>query len=211
MPGGVQRVWVFVDAQNLYRDTRRAFHSDSSPSQLGQVDPVKLATLLVELGTAPPGRTRVLDQCRVYAGLPSPDREPRSNAAKLRQKSAWEASGARVYLRPVRYPRRWPDEPAEEKGVDVELAVELVFNAARRNFDVGIVVSTDTDLVPAVQAVSDLHRAWGEPRVEVAAWRAVKKRLRLPTAPIWCHLLDEQQYQLVRDDTPYARDTPSSA
>lgn len=208
MPDGVQRVWVFIDAQNVYRDTRRAFHDEAAPSHLGQVDPVKLATLLTELGTAPPGRTRVLEECRVYAGLPSPDREPKSNAAKLRQRSAWEASGAKVALRPIRYPRRWPEERAEEKGVDVELAVDLVFNAARRHFDVGIVVSTDTDLVPALQAVSDLNRAWGAPRVEVAAWRAVRKRLRLPGVPIWCHLLTEPHYQVVRDDTRYAQDSP---
>lgn len=108
-------------------------------------------------------------------------------------------------LRPIRYPRGWPNERAEEKGVDVELAVDLVFNAARRHFDVGIVVFTDTDLVPALQAVSDLNRAWGTPRVEVAAWRTVKKRLRLPSVPIWCHLLTEEHYQVVRDDTPYAQ------
>lgn len=48
-----------------------AVHNEVGPSYLGQVDPVKLATLLTELGTAAPGRTRVLEECRVYAGLPS--------------------------------------------------------------------------------------------------------------------------------------------
>jgi len=85
MPDGVQRVWVFVDGQNHYKDTRRAFFSDSEPSQAGQVDPVKLATLLTERGAAPTGMRRVLDECRIYTGIPSADREPRSNAARLRQ------------------------------------------------------------------------------------------------------------------------------
>jgi uncharacterized LabA/DUF88 family protein len=79
-----------------------------------------------------------------------------------------------VFTRSLRYPRNWPTQPAEEKGVDVELAVDLVFNAARQNFDVGVVVSTDTDLVPALQAVCNLNRAWGKPRVEVMAWKAVR-------------------------------------
>ncbi|MGO9205942.1 MAG: NYN domain-containing protein [Candidatus Limnocylindrales bacterium] len=203
VPNGVLRVWVFIDAQNLYRDTRRAFFADTDPSQHGQIDPVKFATLLTEMGTAPPDQTRVLEECRLYTGLPSPDREPKSNAAMLRQKASWEASGAKVYTRPLRYPRAWPAQPAEEKGVDVELAVDLVFNAARQNFDVGIVASTDTDLVPALQAVCNLHRAWGRPRVEVVAWKALKKRLRVPDVPIWCHLLEERHYQMVHDDTRY--------
>ncbi len=79
-----------------------------------------------------------------------------------------------MFTRSLRYPRNWPTQPAEEKGVDVELAVDLVFNAARQNFDVGVVVSTDTDLVPALQAVCNLNRAWGKPRVEVMAWKAVR-------------------------------------
>jgi uncharacterized LabA/DUF88 family protein len=209
VPERVQRVWVFVDAQNLYRDTRRAFFDESAPSYLGQVDPVKLGTLLTTKGTAPVGTHRVLEECRIYTGVPSATRESRANAAKLRQKAAWEAAGAKVFTRPLRYPRGWPTQPAEEKGVDVELAVDLVFSAARQNYDVGVVVSTDTDLVPALQAVCDLYRAWGRPRLEVAAWAALGKRLRVPGVPIWCHLLDRNDFETVRDDAAYAR--PSSA
>jgi uncharacterized LabA/DUF88 family protein len=195
---------VFVDGQNFYRDTRRAFFSDGHPSQIGQVDPVKLATLLVEKGTAPSGVQRVLDECRIYTGVPSPDRDPKGNAARLRQNAAWTAAGAKVLGRPLRYPKGWPDRPAEEKGVDVELAVDLVFNGARQNYEVGIVVSTDTDLVPALQAVSNLYRAWGKPRLEVAAWMPLRKRLRLPEVPIWCHLLERADYDLVKDETRYS-------
>jgi hypothetical protein len=198
---------VFIDSQNLYRDTRRAFWSDADASPCGQIDPVKLATLLTDLGTAPPGRTRVLEECRVYTGVPSSSREKRSNAAKLRQIAAWKASGAKVFPRTLRYPKDWPAHSAEEKGVDVELAVDLVFNAARQNYDVGIVVSTDTDLVPALQAVCNLNRAWGRPRVEVAAWQCLRKRLRVPDVPLWCHSLSQSHYETVRDDTSYGRAT----
>lgn len=208
MADPIQKVWVFIDGQNLYRDTRRAFFQDTDPSHLGQVDPVKLANLLTDKGTAPPGTRRVLDECHIYVGVPSSIKQPTANAARLRQNSAWEASGAKVHGRALRYPRSWPNQLPEEKGVDVELAVDLVFNAARKNYDVGIVVSTDTDLVPALQAVKNLQRAWGEPRVEVAAWSPLGKRLNLPATPIWCHRLDRADYDFVKDETRYA--TPAT-
>jgi len=136
------------------------------------------------------------------AGKP---RARRSNAAKLRQIAAWEASGAKVFPRALRYPKDWPAHPAEEKGVDVELAVDLVFNAARQNYDVAVVVSTDTDLVPALQAVCNLSRALGKPRVERAAWECLRKRLRVPEVPLWCQSLTQAQYETVRDDTSYTK------
>jgi uncharacterized LabA/DUF88 family protein len=203
----IQKVWVFIDGQNLYRDTRRAFFKENDSTNLGQVDPVKLANLLTDRGTSPQGTRRVLDECHIYTGIPSANKQPIANAARLRQKAAWEASGAIVHGRPLRYPKTWPSDPAQEKGVDVELAVDLVFNAARRNYDVGIVVSTDTDLLPALQAVCNLHRAWGTPRMEVVAWVPLKKRLSLPATPIWFHRLEKPDYDIVKDETRYA--TPS--
>jgi hypothetical protein len=201
---GTLRVWVFVDAQNVYKDARRAFFQDSDPSNLGQVDHAKLATLLAERGIAPPGKTRVLEECRVYVGIPSSDRDPRANAARLRQKAAWERSGAKVFGRPLQYPRDWPQHKEQEKGVDVALAVDFVINAARKNFDIGILVSTDTDLVPALEAGDSLYRAWGTPKIEVSSWKPSRKRLQVPGRPLWCHLLERADYDLVKDETRYA-------
>jgi uncharacterized LabA/DUF88 family protein len=75
----------------------------------------------------------------------------------MKQRTAWERRGVKVFARPLRYPRKWPSEKALEKGVDVALAVDLVFNAARRYYDVAVVASTDTDLVPALEAVCELR------------------------------------------------------
>jgi hypothetical protein len=204
MPDGTLRVWVFVDGQNVYRDARRAFFKEDDPSYYGQIDHAKLATLLTERGIAPPGKTRVLEECRVYIGIPSSNRDPQANAARLRQKSAWEKSGAKVFGRPLQYPKDWPKHKEAEKGVDVALAVDFVFHAARKSFDVGIIVSTDTDLVPALEAGDGLHRAWGTPKVEVAAWKPLGKRLQIPGRPIWCHQLEQAEYDLVKDETRYA-------
>ena len=40
-----------------------------------------------------------------------------------------------------------------EKGVDVKLAVDLVIGAADNLYDVAIIVSSDTDLIPAIKYV----------------------------------------------------------
>lgn len=45
-----------------------------------------------------------------------------------------------------------------EKGVDVRLAVDIVTMAQERQYDVGIVISSDTDLIPAMQQAAKRKR-----------------------------------------------------
>jgi len=93
----------------------------------------------------------------------SPDatRDPRGYGAATRQCDIWEQDvRVTVTLRTLAYPRGWPDkcEPGEkprEKGIDVALAIDFVAMAVRGEYDVGILMSTDTDLKPAL-AVADL-------------------------------------------------------
>ena len=47
-------------------------------------------------------------------------------------------------------------ETLVEKGVDVQLAIDLVRFGARGNYDVAIIVSGDGDYAPAVEAVKDM-------------------------------------------------------
>jgi hypothetical protein len=42
----------------------------------------------------------------------------------------------------------WPSEPAPENGIDIALAVHLVRLACKGAYNVGILFSRDTDLVP---------------------------------------------------------------
>src|SRR6266508_546274 len=136
-------------------------------------------------------------------GTPSSSKEPKANAAHMKQRAVWESQGVKPFTRPLRYPRNWPAEKAQEKGVDVALAVDLVFNASRRYYDAAVVASTDTDLVPALEAVCELRRAWGEPQVEVTCWSPLTKRLRVDGRALWCHQLDQADYEAVRDRTNY--------
>ena len=79
-----------------------------------------------------------------------------------------------VITRDLRYPPDWPRRPAQEKGIDVALAVDFVMMAARGEYDVGILFSSDTDLVPALEAVIAL-RPDDPPACEVAAWACPRR------------------------------------
>ena len=81
------------------------------------------------------------------------------------------------------------------------------FSAMARDdkYNVGILVSTDTDMKPPLEqvvALSDPSKI-----VEVAAWRSARVRARLSISGrnIWCHWLDFIKYNYLADPTNYAR------
>jgi uncharacterized LabA/DUF88 family protein len=196
-----ERVIVFVDWQNVYKGARDAFHHRQAPGRAGMVDPLRLAQRLIELGRGP---SRELVGVRVYRGRPDPTRDPLGYAANQRQQAAWERSGVTVIQRPLRYPKAWPTEKAQEKGVDVALAVDFVMLAVTGAYDVGILMSTDTDLKPALEAVAGLGGN-RRPHCETAAWassRAVP-RLRIAGANLWCHYLRVDDYRGMVDASDY--------
>jgi len=200
-----QRVVVFLDYQNVYHRARDAFCSPRASASQGQVDPLTLGHLLA--GRVPGG---CLTGVRVYRGRPSQRRDPRSHAACRRQTARQLSRGGGLVVvqsRELRYPPEWPRRPAEEKGIDVALAVDFVMMIAGRECDVGILFSSDTDLVPALEAVLALRP--GDPAAcEVAAWAAPGMRSRslaVRGASIRRHLLSEADYRSVEDPTDYAR------
>ncbi|MCX6364566.1 MAG: NYN domain-containing protein [Actinobacteria bacterium] len=205
----VARVVVFLDSQNVYMGAREEYAFRGAPSRLGQTDPLALARLIVAKRRYPSRLSGV----RVYRGLPDSQRQPEANAANLRQTEVHEERGdglVAVFTRPLRYPRGWPSVPAEEKGVDVALAVDFVNMASSGAYDVGVLMSTDTDLLPALGAVAALGGR-PHPRGEVAAWTRSAvgaRRLRPRGAHVWCHWLDRDDFEAVRDDTDYNVCTP---
>lgn len=52
-----------------------------------------------------------------------------------------------------------PDKTFHEKGVDVRLAVEMIRLAREDKYDIAYLLSSDTDLVPAVEEVLSLGKA----------------------------------------------------
>ncbi|MEI6448485.1 MAG: NYN domain-containing protein [Actinomycetes bacterium] len=141
---GSARVVVFLDSQNVYMGAREEYGLRGAPSRFGQIDPLALARLIVAKRRYPSRLAGV----RVYRGLPDSARQPQANAANLRQTEIHEERGGglvAVFTRPLRYPPGWPCVPAEEKGIDVALAVDFVTMASSGAYDVGVLMSTDTD------------------------------------------------------------------
>ena len=199
-----QRVVVFIDYQNVMRDARRAFFTAPHGPADGQINPTRYAQLLVArrpLGTR--GRRQLAD-VRVYRGRPDPRRDPTTYGAHMRQSHVWEQAGVTVITRPLRYPRAWPNERAEEKGIDVQLAIDAVMMAINRQLDVAILATTDTDQRPVLEA---FHRMPldPQPNIEVATWRTstFSKKLQVAGLHVWSHFLDAEAFRRACDTRDY--------
>jgi uncharacterized LabA/DUF88 family protein len=53
------------------------------------------------------------------------------------------------------YTSQWPSNPPFEKGVDVQIATDMITHSFKGNYDVAILVAGDNDYVGAIQAVKD--------------------------------------------------------
>jgi uncharacterized LabA/DUF88 family protein len=200
----VARLILFVDYQNTYKGAREAFHLWDDHQTCGQIHPLLLGQQIVSKDEY----DNELAAIRVYRGRPDSLKDPRGYSANLRQSTVWEASSPllKVISRTLRYPRNWPQEKAEEKGIDVALAIDVVAMAVREEYDVGVVMSTDTDIKPALEAVVSLG-VNPFPRVAVAAWSSParhSRRLSIAGRQLWCFWLDENDYNAVADPTNYA-------
>ncbi len=121
----------------------------------------------------------------------------------MKQCAAWEKARASVIARTLRYPVDWPATKAQQKGVDVALAIDFVALAIDEEYDVGVIASTDTDLKPALEYVYRKHSS--ARRGEVTNWTGstIQKRLSIPGARIWCTWLNRGDYNAVVDLTDY--------
>jgi uncharacterized LabA/DUF88 family protein len=200
------RLCLFIDYQNTYNGAREAFHAYDAPNTDGQIDPARLGEVIAAKDLFQPELSAV----RVYRGRPDSLKDPRGYAANLRQCSAWEnASPLRVKViwRTLRYPRNWPDEAEEEKGIDVALAIDAVMMAVRGEYDIGVVMSTDTDIKPALEEVAQM-RADPYPRITVAAWSSPdrhSRRLSISGRQLWCYWLGREDYNACADPTHYGQ------
>ena len=204
-----QRVVVFIYYQNVYHLARAAFGYEGDPDKnIGHIHPRKVGELLCDLGRSS-FADRELIGVRIYRGLP----DNRSGAGLVRftsrQIARWERSaGVVVRTRPLAYyettRRGRTTWRAQEKGVDVMLAVDVVDMARTNAFDTAVVFSADTDLLPALEAAVRIGK-----RVETATWRGAGENrgpLRIKQRGLWNHYLDQSHFEAVRDDTDYLTD-----
>ncbi|MGD0856118.1 MAG: NYN domain-containing protein, partial [Dehalococcoidia bacterium] len=160
------------------------------------------------ISKAPPGIKRILNEVRIYSGRPDPNKDPRTHAAHMRQCSAWERCGATVITRALRYPFDWPKTRAQEKGIDVAIAIDFVSFALTKQHDVGILASCDTDLVPALEFVSVICSE--DCGIEVVGFNNTTelRRLHLRGKKTWCYWIGKSEYDVIADLTNYGRQEP---
>lgn len=140
----IKRAVAFVDGQNLFFAARQAF---------GYTYPNYDFPALASTVCAANGWT--LQQARFYTGIPDASDDPFWNyfwAGKLRTLSR---QNVQVFSRSLRYRNKVVKLPngathafltAEEKGVDVRIAIDVIRLAHRNTYDVAILFSQDQDL-----------------------------------------------------------------
>ena len=190
------RVAFFIDYQNVHMSGHRRYCGAHDDVWKCLLHPARLADRI--LSKRAPGGTIV--DIRVYRGKPDPRKEPTLTSANDQHFSEWiKDPRVTVKRRPLSYPEGWQQGDVErprEKGIDVSLAVDMVRLAYEKKFDVAILVSRDTDLLPPIEMLRDLKLA----HVEVAGWDG-STRIRLPK--LWYHELDESDFVAARDNRPY--------
>jgi len=187
------RVVIFIDYQNVYKVAQNYFGHQPN----FRLDISKIAFNLMRHKC----ETRHLKQIRIYSGMPSKKKESNAYSSFRRKMKYWQSDPlVKVITRPLSYPFGWPrrSKPGEkprEKGIDVNIAIDFVTMAIRKEYEIGILFSVDTDLKPALEFVTSNDVS---ARAEVAAWRRQADhqiRLALSMNRPFCHWLTEDDYR----------------
>jgi uncharacterized LabA/DUF88 family protein len=196
----MRRVAVYIDSMNCYNHAREAFHQPTDPSRYGELRPRAFAEMLVEKGDAGDSLVHI----GTYRGQPDSRKDPKTAAAFMRQRQAWiDDCGPvlRARSRPMRYLAWRPLSEAEEKGVDVQFAIDAMTMGLLGDYDLAILATCDTDLLPVVEGLQILKEKSGTPDVAVIGWAGTSQHLEIPNVPIrW---IGRRDYEVVRDRTDY--------
>ncbi len=154
-----ERVMIFIDGSNLYHSLKGFFKRTD-------IDIGKLARKLLD--------KRRLVRLYYYNAKVGLKEEPQ----RYRDQQAFFASVNTIPYSELRlgrlvYTGNWPNTPPYEKGVDIQLATDMITHSFKNNYDVAVLAASDTDYVGALQAVKDNGK-----HVEVALFG--KERTSVP-------------------------------
>ncbi len=157
----VKRAIAFVDGQNLFHAVKSAF---------GYTYPNYDVKALAQSICAAKGWQ--LDQVRFYTGVPDSTDNAMWNGFWAAKLLAMSRQGVWTFSRPLRYRNQTVKLPdgtshaflaAEEKGVDVRIALDVIRLAHRRDYDVALVFSQDQDLsevAAEIRVISTEQARW---------------------------------------------------
>jgi len=135
-----ERIAIFIDGGNFFQRIR---HDDLIPKGV-RFDYIKFAEFIA--------RGREISKKFYYIGIVSnyDDSSKSQKMVESQQKllSALENNGYEIKRGKIVY-----DNKIREKGVDVQIAIDLVIGAVEDMYDTAVVVSSDTDLIPAIKYI----------------------------------------------------------
>jgi len=150
---------AFVDGQNLFQHAKAAF-GHHHPNY----DPVRLHKAVCDAHGWVPSLVRF------YTGVPDAERNPRWHGYWSRRVLAMKHAGIAVTTRRLLYRSREAYneqgeleqfEIAQEKGVDIRIALDIVRLARARQYDVAVIYSQDQDINEVVEEVWDIASEQG--------------------------------------------------
>ena len=135
-----ERVMIFIDGSNLYHSLKQFF-------KRADIDIGKFSRNLLS--------RRQLIRIYYYNAKVGQKEEPQRYRD---QKKFFDGVAATPYCE-LRLGRlvynNWPNSPPYEKGVDVQLATDMLSHSFRNNYDVAVLVAGDNDFIGALQAIKD--------------------------------------------------------
>lgn len=135
-----KRVAIFIDGGNFFKRMR----DGKFISKGTRFDYVKFATFL--------SKNRDIISKSYYIGIvknnDGSDKSQKMVESQQKFLKGLENDGYTIKRGRIVY-----DNEIREKGVDVQIAIDLVIGAVENLFDVAIVVSSDTDLIPAIKYI----------------------------------------------------------
>jgi uncharacterized LabA/DUF88 family protein len=161
-----RRAVVFVDGQNLYHSVREAFNR-SHPDY----DVQKLANAVCISHDCYVGRIHF------YTGMPGEHVDPRWHGFWSKKLRAMKNAGVRTFRRDIRYRTRHVKvgdgvtievPTADEKGIDVRIAIDCIRSALDDAPDVVVLFTQDQDLSEVADEVKKIGRLKGR-EIKVAS------------------------------------------
>ena len=155
----VKRTYAFVDGQNLFLQSKDAFGYKFPNYDIGALAREACKSNGWELAEA-----------RFYTGIHDATVNPFWNAFWVNRTAQMGQTGVKVIMRPLRYRNksvRLPDGTehtflaAEEKGIDVRIALDVISGARNRLYDVGIIFSQDQDLAEVASEIRTIAKEQG--------------------------------------------------
>lgn len=202
-------VKMVIDYQNIHLTAHDNFAPGNVQKHESLVHPLRFANQWLQLRThiratsameagVPVAQLR-LDKVAVYRGLPSNKENPDGYRRNLAQQSEWTRDRrVEVFHRPLKYNWVHNARVAQEKGVDVLVALDFVRSADRHEADVLVLASHDSDMEPALAAALESEDCV----IETVGWHG-SRVLKVPNQKIWHAALHAPAFVASRDRRDY--------